>query len=87
MRRPTSAPAATDLTVTDATAPTVICPAPTSRQRRDQLPGAVPDVLGAYATDSCSGTNGNHFESVTGGRDAGRDGVHTITVTATDAAP
>src|SRR5438067_11100937 len=43
-------------------APTVICPAPTSVSAGTNCLAAVPDVLGGVsASDSCSGTNGITF--------------------------
>src|SRR2546425_8161133 len=48
----------TTFTVTDDTAPTVICPAPTSVSAGTNCLAAVPDVLsGVTASDSCSATN------------------------------
>src|SRR5206468_8515267 len=82
-----SATCTTTFTVTDATAPTVICPAPTSASAETNCLAAVPDVLsGVSASDSCSGTNGITLsQDPAAGTPVGL-GVHTITVTATDAA-
>src|SRR4029077_8507799 len=82
-----SATCTTTFTVTDATPPTVICPAPTSASAGTNCLAAVPDVLsGVSASDSCSGTNGITLsQSPAAGTLVGL-GVHTITVTATDAA-
>src|SRR5205809_1819945 len=80
-----SATCTTTFTVTDDTAPTVTCPAPTSVRAGTNCLAAVPDVLGGVsASDSCSGTNGITLsQSPAAGRLDGL-GVHTITVTATD---
>src|SRR6185503_19141019 len=77
----------TTFTVTDATVPTVSCPAPISVSADGTCQAAVPNVLsGVIASDSCSGTNGvTLVQSPTAGTLVGL-GVHTITVTATDAA-
>src|SRR5256885_222233 len=82
-----SATCTTTFTVTDDTAPTVICPAPTSASAGTNCLAAVPDVLGGVsASDSCSGTNGMTLsQSPAAGTLVGL-GVHVITVTATDAA-
>src|SRR5438874_2380686 len=82
-----SATCTTSFTVTDDTAPTVICPASTSASAGTNCLAAVPDVLGGVsASDSCSGTNGITLsQSPAAGTLVGL-GVHTITVTATDAA-
>src|SRR5881628_2293451 len=82
-----SATCTTTFTVTDDTAPTVICPAPTSTSAGTNCLAAVPDVLGGVsASDNCSGTNGITLsQSPTAGTLVGL-GTHTITVTATDAA-
>src|SRR5213076_1347463 len=82
-----SATCTTTFTVTDDTAPTVICPAPTSVSAGTNCLAAVPDVLGGVsASDSCSGTNGITLsQSPAAGTLVGL-GVHVITVTATDAA-
>src|SRR5207247_7168175 len=54
-----SATCTTTFTVTHDTAPTVICPAPTSASAGTNCLAAVPDVLGGVsASDSCSGANG-----------------------------
>src|SRR6059058_5154745 len=54
-----SATCTTTFTVTHDTAPTVICPAPTSASAGTNCLAAMPDVLGGVsASDSCSGTNG-----------------------------
>src|SRR5437868_4396099 len=54
-----SATCTTTFTVTDATVPTVSCPAPTSASADGSCQAAVPNVLGGVtASDSCSGTNG-----------------------------
>src|SRR5204862_421327 len=80
-----SATCTTTFTVTDDTAPTVICPAPTSASAGTNCLAAVPDVLGGVsASDSCSGTNGITLsQSPAAGTLVGL-GVHVITVTATD---
>src|SRR5439155_1420254 len=82
-----SASCTTTFTVTDDTAPTVICPAPTSASAGTNCLAAVPDVLGGVsASDSCSGTNGITLrQSPAAGTLVGL-GVHVITVTGTDAA-
>src|SRR5438874_6529751 len=82
-----SATCTTSFTVTDDTAPTVSCPAPTSASAGTNCLAAVPDVLGGVsASDSCSGTNGVTLsQSPAAGTLVGL-GVHVITVTATDAA-
>src|SRR5204862_136114 len=82
-----SATCTTTFTVTDDTAPTVTCPAPTSASRGTNCLAAVPDVLGGVsASDSCSGTNGITLsQSPAAGTLVGL-GTHVITVTATDAA-
>src|SRR5439155_99300 len=82
-----SASCTTTFTVSDDTAPTVTCPAPTSVSAGTNCLAAVPDVLGGVsASDSCSGTNGITLnQSPTAGTLVGL-GVHVITVTATDAA-
>src|SRR5207237_1727146 len=69
------------------TAPTVICPAPTSASAGTNCLAAVPDVLGGVsASDSCSGTNGITLsQSPAAGTLVGL-GTHVITVSATDAA-
>src|SRR5205823_5573399 len=74
-------------TVTDATVPTVSCPAPTSASADGGCQAAVPNVLGGVrASDSCSGTNGiTLVQSPAAGTLVGL-GANTITVTATDAA-
>src|SRR5213076_135204 len=78
-----SATCTTTFTVTDATAPTVICPAPSSVSAATNCLAAVPDVLGGVsATDSCSGTNGITLsQDPTAGTLVGL-GVHVIAVTA-----
>src|SRR5437762_5429294 len=82
-----SATCTTTFTVTDDTAPTVSCPAPSSVSAGTNCLAAVPDVLGGVsASDNCSGTNGITLsQSPAAGTLVGL-GVHTITVTATDAA-
>src|SRR5881628_521821 len=82
-----SATCTTTFTVTDDTAPTMSCPAPSSASAGTNCLAAVPDVLGGVrASDSCSGTNGITFsQSPAAGTLVGL-GVHVITVTATDAA-
>src|SRR5258706_9567704 len=67
--------------------PTVICPVPTSVSAGTNCLAAVPDVLaGANASTRCSGPNRITFcQYPTTGTLVGL-GVHTITVTATDAA-
>src|SRR5207247_6681560 len=82
-----SATCTTTFTVSDDTAPTVICPAPSSVSAGTNCLAAVPDVLGGVsATDSCSGTNGITLsQDPTAGTLVGL-GVHVITVTASDAA-
>src|SRR5438067_4727855 len=85
--RSNSATCTTSFTVTDDTAPTVICPAPTSASAGTNCLAAVPDVLGGVsASDSCSGTNGiTVSKSQAAGSLVGL-GTHVITVTASDAA-
>src|SRR5207247_9498138 len=82
-----SATCTTTFTVTDDTAPTVSCSAPTSVSAGTNCLAAVPDVLGGVsASDSCSGTNGITLsQSPAAGTLLGL-GTHVITVTATDAA-
>src|SRR5437868_233239 len=82
-----SATCTTTFTVTDATVPTVSCPAPTSASADGSCQAVVPNVLGGVtASDSCSGTNGiTLVQSPAAGTLIG-PGAHTITVTATDAA-
>src|SRR6185503_19595462 len=82
-----SAACTTTFTVTDATVPSVSCPAPTSASADGNCQAAVPNVLsGVTASDSCSGTNGiTLVQSPAAGTLVGL-GVHTITVTATDEA-
>src|SRR5204863_339890 len=82
-----SATCTTTFTVSDVTAPTLICPAPTSASAATNCLAAVPDVLGGVsASDSCSGTNGITLsQSPAAGTLVGL-GTHVITVTATDAA-
>src|SRR6185436_5879487 len=82
-----SATCTTTFTVTDTIVPTVNCPAPTSASADGTCQAAVPNVLsGVIASDSCSGTNGiTLVQSPVAGTLVGL-GVHTITVTATDAA-
>src|SRR3989441_1058845 len=82
-----SATCTTTFTVTDDTAPTVICPAPSSASAGTNCLAAVPNVLnGVTASDSCSGTNGITLsQSPAAGTLVGL-GTHTITVTATDEA-
>src|SRR5436309_932711 len=82
-----SATCTTTFTVTDDSAPTVICPAPTSTSAGTNCLAAVPDVLaGVPASDNCSGTNGITLsQSPAAGTLVGL-GAHTITVTATDEA-
>src|SRR5439155_1694620 len=82
-----SATCTTTFTVTDDTAPTVICSATPSASAGTNCLAAVPDVLGGVsASDSCSGTNGITLsQSPAAGTLVGL-GVHVITVTATDAA-
>src|SRR5207249_2492996 len=74
-----SASCTTTFTVTHDTAPTVICPAPTSVSAGTNCLAAVPDVLGGVsASDSCSGTNGITLsQSPATGTLVGL-GVHTI---------
>src|SRR5204862_5022399 len=69
--------------VTDDTASTVSCPAPSSVSAGTNCLVAVPDVLGGVsASDSCSGTNGITLsQSPAAGTLVGL-GVHVITVTA-----
>src|SRR5205823_6823174 len=76
----------TTFTVSDDTAPTVTCPAPTSVSAGTNCLAAVPDVLGGVsASDSCSGTNGITLnQSPTAGTLVGL-GVNVSTVTATEA--
>src|SRR5438874_1707896 len=82
-----SASCTTTFTVTDDTAPTVICSATPSASAGTNCLAAVPDVLGGVsASDSCSGTNGITLsQSPAAGTLVGL-GTHVITVTATDAA-
>src|SRR5207302_296786 len=81
-----SATCTTTFTVTDDTAPTVLCPAPTSPSRRSSGLAAVPDVLGGVsASDSCSGTNGITLSQSPAAGTLVGVGTHTITVIATDA--
>src|SRR5438874_50984 len=82
-----SATCTTTFTVTDDTAPTVICPAPTSVSAGTNCLAAVPDVLGGVsASDSCSGTNGITLSQAPAAGTLVGLGAHVITVTATDAA-
>src|SRR3989441_797833 len=82
-----SATCTTTFTVTDDTAPTVICPAPTSGSAGTNCLAAVPDVLGGVsASDSCSGTYGETSSQAPAAGALVGLGVHVITVTATDAA-
>src|SRR5204863_4481685 len=80
-----SATCTTTFTVSDDTAPTVICPVPISASAGTNCLAAVPDVLGGVsASDSCSGTNGITLsQSPAAGTLVGL-GMHVITVTATD---
>src|SRR5258705_1480589 len=82
-----SATCTTTFTVTDATAPTVICPAPTSASARTNCLAAVPVFFnGTAATESYTCPYATLFRSSpTAGTLVGL-GVHVITVTATDAA-
>src|SRR5205085_1816349 len=82
-----SATCTTTFTVTDATVPTVSCPAPTSASADGTCQAAVPNVLsGVTASDSCSGTNGiTLVQSPAAGTLVGL-GTNTISVTATDEA-
>src|SRR5439155_69681 len=82
-----SATCTTTFTVTDETAPTVSCPAPSSASAGTNCLAAVPDVLsGVSASDSCSGTNGITLSQRPAAGTLVGLGTHTITVTATDAA-
>src|SRR5207247_1892502 len=76
-----SATCTTTFTVSDDTAPTVTCPAPTSVSAGTSCLAAVPDVLGGVsASDSCSGTNGITLsQSPAAGTLVGL-GTHVITV-------
>src|SRR5258707_7197317 len=82
-----SATCTTTFTVTDATAPTVTCPAPTSVSAATNCLAVVPNVLGGVsASDSCSGTNGITLsQSPAAGTLVGHR-THASTETATDAA-
>src|SRR5205814_650947 len=74
-------------TVTDATLPTVSCPAPTSASAGANCQAAVPDVLsGVTVSDNCSAASTITLsQSPAAGTLVGL-GAHTITVTATDPA-
>src|SRR5213075_2552128 len=77
----------TTFTVTDDTAPTVICPAPTRASAGTNCLAAVPDVLGVVTdSDSCRGTNGITLSQAPAAGTLVGLGTHVITVTATDAA-
>src|SRR5437763_1956908 len=83
----TRSPCTTLFRSSDDTAPTVICPAPTSVSAGTNCLAAVPDVLGGVsASDSCSGTNGITLSQAPAAGTLVGLGVHAITVTATDAA-
>jgi len=85
--RLTAPPAATTFTVTDATAPTVICPAPTAPARTSHCLAACPMFWRRERNTTVAGGTNDHFEArVPGGWNAGWPGVAHITVTATDAA-
>src|SRR5207237_2017876 len=73
--------------VTDATAPSVSCTAPTSASAGTNCLAAVPDVLGGVTvSDSCSASSAiTVTQSPAVGTLVGL-GPHVITVTATDAA-
>src|SRR5438132_8521564 len=77
----------TTFTVTDNTAPTVICSAVPGASADANCQAAVPNVLGGVsASDSCSPTNAITLsQSPAAGTLVGL-GAHTITVTATDEA-
>src|SRR5205823_13932698 len=80
-----SATCTTTFTVTDNTAPTVICSATPSAFADGNCQAAVPDVLGGVtASDNCSPTNAITLtQSPLAGTLVG-PGPHPITVTATD---
>src|SRR5438874_3032888 len=82
-----SATCTTTFTVADATAPSFPTRRSSDLSAQTNCLAAVPDVLGGVsASDSCSGTNGISLnEDPTAGTLVGV-GVHTITLTATDAA-
>src|SRR5205814_1857361 len=82
-----NATCATTFTVTDATVPSVSCPALTSATADGSCQAAVPNVLsGVTASDSCSATNAITLsQSPPAGTHEGQ-GAHTIQVTATDKA-
>src|SRR5204862_480071 len=82
-----SATCTTSFTVTDNTAPTVICPADSSASADANCQAAVPDVLGGVSvSDNCSAAGAITLsQSPTAGTLVGL-GTNTITVTATDAA-
>src|SRR5207237_344159 len=82
-----SATCTTTFTVTDATVPTVSCPAPTSASAGVGCQAGVPNVLGGVtASDNCSGTNGIILSQSPAAGTLVGSGAHTITVTATDEA-
>src|SRR6185436_342998 len=75
----------TSFTVTDTTAPTVVCPAVPGASADGNCQAAVPAVT-ASATDNCSAAGAITIsQSPAAGTLVGL-GTHTITVTATDAA-
>src|SRR5207249_1030500 len=82
-----SASCTTTFTVTDSTAPTVICSAVPGASADGDCQAAVPDLMGGVSvSDGCSGTNAITLsQSPAAGTMLGL-GTHTITVTATDAA-
>src|SRR5439155_1640192 len=77
----------TSFTVTDSTPPTVTCPAANSASAGADCQAAVPNILsGVTASDNCSSAGSIALvQSPMAGTMVGL-GVHTITVTATDAA-
>src|SRR5207244_2803718 len=82
-----SATCTTSFTVTDNTPPTVTCPAATSANAGANCQAAVPNILsGVTANDNCSSAGAITLsQSPAAGTLVGL-GLHTITVTATDAA-
>src|SRR5206468_4987394 len=80
-----SATCTTTFTVTDATLPTVSCPALTSASADSNCQAALPNVLGGVTvSDNCSAPNAITLsQSPAAGTLVGL-GAHTITVTATD---
>src|SRR5204863_5105165 len=82
-----SATCTTTFTANDTTAPTVSCPAPTSASADSNCQAVMPNVLsGVTVSDNCSAPNAITLsQSPAAGTLVGL-GLHTITVTATDAA-